>query len=263
MFVRLIAASKWMINAGQTCIVPDYILAHNQVIDLLVLALEDALTGFLKDPPTTYEADPAEDATLSHIINHEQFQRLQKLLQDTGEKDIVYSLGPSNDVNLQILPTIFCNLPAKCRLMQEEIFRPLLLVVAVKDMAKAIEVVNSKPRPLALYVFMKDKEVEQEFAERTSSGSLVINDVGTQFQMDSLPFGGVGESGKGSYHGKFGFDTFTHMKPVLSNYKDNFKTEDPSRYPPYSKKTQSLLRACLRKCNILDVTLLKTSLKKA
>ncbi|MCO5557129.1 hypothetical protein L7F22_010685 [Adiantum nelumboides] len=255
-----LAAAKWTINSGQTCIAPDYVLVDSSVVSSFLIALKTALRSFITPLPqgaTREEPDPKEQ-NFPHMINMEAFIRLQSLLEEVKE-NINFTLGQHDQEKLAIMPTIVVNPPQDSKLMQEEIFGPILPVLEVESMEAAINLVNSKPQPLALYLFTSNEKLAKQVAERTSSGSVVVNDVGVQFNVESLPFGGVGESGIGSYHGKFGFDTFSHKKPLLVTQTG---CDDRIRYPPYTKKSKAVLRALLRKRSILDVLLIKLGLKK-
>ncbi|MCO5592221.1 hypothetical protein L7F22_046219 [Adiantum nelumboides] len=257
---RRLAAFKWTINLGQTCIAPDYVLVHSDVMTLFLEALKEALISFAVCSPQNArdeEHNPTEKNP-PHMINAEAFTRLQALLQEVKE-NINFSLGPADQEKLTIMPTIVLNPPHDSGLMQEEIFGPILPVLEVETMEAAINSVNSRPQPLALYLFTSNEELRKQVVEKTSSGSVVVNDVGVQFNVESLPFGGVGESGIGSYHGKFGFDTFSHKKPLLVTQT---RGDNPVRYPPYTKKKKAILRALLCKQSILNVLLIKFGLKK-
>ncbi|KAI5082574.1 hypothetical protein GOP47_0002317 [Adiantum capillus-veneris] len=261
---RRLAATKWVINSGQTCIAPDYVLVHSDVMSLFLEALKEALISFVTPLPPHESAYADEEPTdpqeqcFPHIINAESFARLQRLLEEVKD-NINFTLGQAAEETLMIMPTIVVNPPPDCGLMQEEIFGPILLVLEVESTESAIDFVNSRPQPLALYLFTSNEELGKEVAQRTSSGSVVVNDVGVQFNVESFPFGGVGESGMGSYHGKFGFHTFSHMKPLLVTKTHG---DDPTRYPPYTKKSKAILRACLRNQSILTVLLIKFGFKK-
>ncbi|MCO5586387.1 hypothetical protein L7F22_040327 [Adiantum nelumboides] len=255
-----LAAAKWSINSGQTCIAPDYVLVDSSVTNSFLIALKTALRSFIAPLPqsaTGEEPDPKEQS-FPHMINMEAFTRLQSLLEEVKE-NIDFTLGQPDQEKLAIMPTIVVNPPQDSKLMQEEIFGPILPVLEVESMEAAINFVSSRPQPLALYLFTSNEKLSKQVAERTSSGSVVVNDVGVQFNVESLPFGGVGESGIGSYHGKFGFDTFSHKKPLLVTQTGS---DDRIRYPPYTKKSKAVLRALLRKRSILDVLLIKFGLKK-
>ncbi|KAH7421719.1 hypothetical protein KP509_13G072800 [Ceratopteris richardii] len=242
---RRLAATKWMINCGQTCIAPDYVLSANI------------------DVETYREID-----FMLRIINKESLARLQTLL-DEVQDSVVFKLGETDTERLMMMPTILLDPPMESKIMQKEIFGPILLVLQVHNMEEAISFVCSRPQPLALYMFTTNKKLAEEVVEKTSSGSVVINDAGTQFGLESIPFGGIGEtlqhiggiptSGMGSYHGRYGFDTFSHQKGVVTTQASG---DDPIHYPPYSAKNKAILRACLRNKSMLDVILIKLGMRK-
>ncbi|KAH7420875.1 hypothetical protein KP509_13G027300 [Ceratopteris richardii] len=192
-----------------------------------------------------------------YIFNQESLDRLQTVLDEVKDS-IVFSLGETHKENLVMVPTILLDPPIESRIMQEELFGPILPVLQVHSMEEALNFVCSRPQPLAVYMFTTNMELANEVVEKTSSGSVVINDMGAQFSLQSIPFGAVGESGMGSYHGRYGFDTFSHLKGVVTIEASR---DDPIRYPPYTAKNKAILRACLRNRSMLDVILIKLGLK--
>ncbi|GBG89204.1 hypothetical protein CBR_g48912 [Chara braunii] len=130
-------------------------------------------------------------------------------------------------------------------MLKEEIFGPILPIQEVKTIAEAIEIINAKPKPLALYYFTRDESAAQRMVDRTSSGSVVINNCLIQFTAQNLPFGGVGESGMGAYHGKFTFDTFSHKKSLL-RYRETIFGDPAFLYPPFTPKKQSIMLAIMQ-----------------
>ncbi|KAH7421714.1 hypothetical protein KP509_13G072600 [Ceratopteris richardii] len=258
---RRLAATKWMINCGQTCIAPDYVLVHSDVTSLFLEGLKQSLLSFmsplLESANTDVETDQETDF-MPRIINKESLARLQTLL-DEVQDSVVFKLGETDTKKLTMMPTILLNPSMESKIMQEEIFGPILPVLQVHNMEEAINFVCSRPQPLALYMFTSNKKLAKEVVEKTSSGSVVINDAGTQFGLESIPFGGIGESGMGSYHGRYGFDTFSHQKGVVTTQASS---DDPIRYPPYSAKNKAILRACLRNKSMLDVILIKLGMRK-
>ncbi|ALS99824.1 aldehyde dehydrogenase family protein [Lacimicrobium alkaliphilum] len=211
--------SKWM-NAGQTCVAPDYILTEKGFSGPLMSALQKQLTAF-------YGTDPATSPDYGRIINQRHFQRLQECLSDQR----VSFGGQTNPAERYMAPTLVLDPPLKSKLMQEEIFGPILPVISLEKIDDAIPFINNRPKPLALYLYTENQAFEQQVLTRTSAGSVCIND-GMMFMANpQLPFGGVGNSGMGRYHGQWGFDTFSHLKAVMkrSNWFDiNW------RYPPFS-----------------------------
>ncbi len=215
---RRIAWGKWF-NAGQTCVAPDYVLVHESVEQALLERLRAALRDFYGD-------DPKRSESYARIVNKRHHARLSRLL-DSGEKVV----GGETDVDSKyIAPTVLRNVDPGSPVMADEIFGPILPVLTVPDIDAAIEFVNERPKPLALYVFTRDKDRAARVLSRTSSGGACVNDAVSHLGPPELPFGGVGPSGMGAYHGKASFDTFTHKKSVL----DKPTYVDPSlRYPPY------------------------------
>jgi aldehyde dehydrogenase (NAD+) len=219
---RRIAWAK-SINAGQTCTAPDYVIVEESARPRLVELL-------LEELPKAAAADT------THIVNVRHLDRLAGLLKDHGGH---LSGGVVDREALTITPALVTDPESASPLMQEEIFGPILPVVSVENLDAAMRYVNARPKPLALYLFTESTSVEDEVLRRTSSGSVVVNHLLYQLLVPELPFGGVGQSGMGNYHGKYGFDTFSHHKAILRK---------PSRpdlsvtYPPYSPLMQKVLR---------------------
>lgn len=210
------------INAGQTCIAPDYLLVHEAIKPGLIQAMQATLTEFFGE-------DPAQSPDLARIVNESQFDRLVSLLE--GESIIVG--GQANRDNRYIAPTILDNATWDSPVMQEEIFGPILPVLTYQEVGEAIAQINSRPKPLALYLFTRDKELQKQVLNSTSSGGVCLNDVFLQVAIWGMPFGGVGDSGIGAYHGKTSFETFSHLKSVL---KKPFWFDLAWRYAPYADK---------------------------
>ncbi len=200
---RRIAFGKFL-NAGQTCIAPDYVLAHESIKTSLLQELKKALRSF-------YGPDPRRSRHYARIINDAHFQRLVSLLEGA---DIVIG-GDSDAGERYIAPTVIDEPGWDAPAMQGEIFGPVLPVVSFRHLDEAIEAVNTRPKPLAMYFFSTDKARQERALLETSAGGVCINTTMLQESTQALPFGGVGESGMGSYHGKATFDTFTHYKPVV------------------------------------------------
>lgn len=219
---RRIAWAK-NVNAGQACIAPDYVLVEESVRPALVEKL-------LAELPKAGAADPAR------ILNEAHFDRLVGLLNGHGGHVMG---GEQRRDRLQITPALVTDPDPDAPLMREEIFGPILPLVSVGSLQEAIDFVNARPRPLALYVFTESDVAAQRVITSTTSGSVGINQLMYQLLVPGLPFGGIGESGSGAYHGQFGFDTFSHLKAVL----DKPTGIDPSiTYPPYGRFATSLLR---------------------
>lgn len=220
---RRIAWGKYL-NAGQTCVAPDYLLVHRSVKDMLLVKIKEYISTF-------YGNNPQQSHDYPRIINERSLDRLTTLLK--GEK--IYFGGQSDRSNLYLSPTIIDQVLPQSPIMQEEIFGPILPVLTYEKEEEAIDYINKHEKPLALYYFGKEKN-GRKFIDQTSSGGACINDVILHLANSRLPFGGVGESGMGSYHGRNGFDTFSHRRSVLisRNWFDI-----PFKYPPY-KRTELL-----------------------
>lgn len=209
-------------NAGQTCVAPDYLLANSKISRRLLDAMIRTIHQFYGD-------DPSESPDFSRIINESHFDRLARLMSDGriligGEKD--------RDKRY-IAPTIITGISWEDPIMQEEIFGPILPVLEFEDLDTVLEKISSRPRPLALYCFSSNKSTCQRVLERVEFGGGCINDCVTHLLNPDLPFGGVGESGMGCYHGKYGFETFSHRKSILDK---GTWLDIALRYPPYAGK---------------------------
>ncbi|MEW6554459.1 MAG: aldehyde dehydrogenase [Actinomycetota bacterium] len=232
-----IAFGKWL-NAGQTCIAPDYVLVHHEMKPRLLEELIKAVRSF-------YGQDPRYSRHYSRIINDRHFERLTQLL---GEGTII-SGGEIDAGGLYIAPTIIDEPGWEAPVMCEEIFGPILPVISYHELDEAIGLVNSRPKPLALYFFSNDKRKQRRVLRDTSAGGVCINTTMLQESTQTLPFGGVGNSGMGAYHGKASFDTFSHCKGVF----DQRLPLDMVLRPPYprSKILDRILQQLLlngRKC---------------
>ena len=215
-------------NAGQMCIAPDYVLVPTELKDTLVEELIKAIQSF-------YGEDAAESAHYGKIVNDKQWQRLVSYL---SEGEIIYG-GKTNREKLFIEPTILTNIHEDAKIMQDEIFGPILPIITYKAKEEALTVIQKNPNPLAFYVFTENKSDEDYWLTNVPSGGACVNNATMHITNHDLPFGGRGYSGTGGYHGKSSFDTFTHKKSVL-------KTPtwiDPSfKYPPYKGKAWLLKR---------------------
>ncbi|XP_030758702.1 aldehyde dehydrogenase, dimeric NADP-preferring-like [Sitophilus oryzae] len=234
--VRRIIWGKFL-NVGQTCVAPDYILCTTDVQNKFIELAKEVITEY-------FGKNPKESPDLGRIISDKHFQRLTALLKDGN-----VAVGGEYDANEKyIAPTILINAKINSAVLNEEIFGPILPIVNIDDTVDAIQYINSREKPLALYIFSDNKNDVELILKNTSSGSVCVNDTIMQLTVDTLPFGGVGNSGMGSYHGKFSFDAFSHKKSVL--YKDlGFIGEKLSeaRYPPYSPGKMAYLRFMLTK----------------
>jgi aldehyde dehydrogenase (NAD+) len=207
-------------NAGQTCVAPDYVLVQDSVHDALVNRMVSTIREFYGD-------EPQRSPDFGRIINERHHARLTRLLDGAN----VVTGGETDAADRYIAPTIVRDVSPSDPMMQEEIFGPILPVIAVPSVEAAITQVNRGPKPLALYVFSRSKTNQHRVISTTSAGGSTINHVWMHVGVPSLPFGGVGESGMGVYHGKYSFDTFSHRRAVLR--KPNL-SEPPIVYPPYA-----------------------------
>lgn len=230
---RRVAWGKWL-NAGQTCVAPDYVLITEDVREQFVDALQQAFAEFAKDRGTKANPD------YSLIVNEQHAARLQGLLADHG--GVVAVGGDVDTAVCYVEPTVVVDPNLDSKLMNEEIFGPILPVVTVESTNAAIEFVNRREKPLALYVFAEDHEASAEILDSTSSGGACVNHVVLHLTPPELPFGGVGQSGTGRYHGKSGFDAFSNLKSVLNKPT----SPDPKfLYPPYTKSKERIIRKLL------------------
>ncbi|XP_010007435.1 PREDICTED: fatty aldehyde dehydrogenase-like [Chaetura pelagica] len=220
---RRITWGKYM-NCGQTCIAPDYILCDPSIQSKVVENIKATLQEF-------YGEDVKSSPDYERIINKRHFKRILGLLE--GQK--VAHGGEVDEASCFIAPTILTNVSPASKVMEEEIFGPVLPIVPVKSVEEAIEFINGREKPLALYVFSNNKQLIRRVISETSSGTMVANDVFVQFLALGLPFGGVGNSGMGAYHGKHSFETFSHRRSCLIK---NLKMEimNQFRYPPLNQR---------------------------
>ncbi len=223
---KRIAWGKFM-NCGQTCVAPDYILVTDKCHDPLVAELKSVIEAF-------YGADPKSSPDYPRIINEAHFNRVASLI----DADKVVHGGETDASIKYIAPTLMTNVTPDDAVMQQEIFGPVLPLIRISDMDEAIQFVNDREKPLALYVFAQDKDVVEKVLSRTTAGGVTVNHTILHLSNNALPFGGVGESGMGGYHGKWGFDTFSHLKPVLN--KPTW-ADPPITYPPFTNWKRKLL----------------------
>ena len=222
---RRIVSGKF-INAGQTCIAPDYLLVHQTVKAELVMHLKDYIRDFYGD-------FPEQSPDYPRIVNEKHFDRLKQFLSSGN----IICGGQTDRHDLYIAPTLLDGLSWEDPVMQEEIFGPLLPVITYDDLTGAVSTIKKLPRPLALYFFSNSREDTQRVLNEVSFGGGCINDTLLHVANPYLPFGGVGSSGIGSYHGKASFETFSHKKSIL---KKPVKIDTPLRYPPFGNKLKFL-----------------------
>ncbi|WP_299404659.1 aldehyde dehydrogenase [Acaryochloris sp. IP29b_bin.148] len=216
------------INAGQTCIAPDYLLIQRSIKAEFLTHLKQALRTFYGDQPET-------SPDYGRIIHQRHFNRLASFL-DNGQTLVGGQTDPDTRF---IAPTLLDQITWDDPIMKDEIFGPILPILTYDSLDDAIAQVNAHPKPLALYFFSKNKQKQQQVLNSTSSGGVCINDTVLQFSQSTLPFGGVGNSGIGRYHGKASFDTFSHSKSVL---KRSFWLDLNWRYAPYTTKGLNLVK---------------------
>jgi len=230
---RRVAWGKFL-NAGQTCVAPDYVLVDDTVHDRFVGELAKAVTSFYGD-------DPQASPDYGRIVNTRHHARLTGLLEGGGYEQAV--LGGEHDAGARYMaPTVLTGVKPDAAVMEEEIFGPILPVLPYSTLSEAIGFVNARPKPLALYLFANDTAIVDQVIDHTSAGGVTVNHTLLHLAVADLPFGGVGASGFGSYHGHAGFERFSHAKPVLHK---RAKPDPTLAYPPYGRLKQKLLRKLL------------------
>ncbi|KAI5098864.1 fatty aldehyde dehydrogenase isoform X2, partial [Silurus meridionalis] len=210
-------------NCGQTCIAPDYILCNTSIQNRLIEEIRQTLQEF-------YGENPESSPDYGRIINQNHFERVLALMEGCS----VAVGGESDKSQCYIAPTVLKDVLPHARIMQEEIFGPVLPIVTVNDVNEAIRFINEREKPLALYVFSSDKKVIKRMLGETSSGGVVVNDVMIHYTVSSLPFGGVGNSGMGMYHGKHTFDQLSHKRACLITSL-GMESLNNARYPPQTE----------------------------
>lgn len=217
---RIIWGKCW--NAGQTCIAPDYILVQEQVMEQLVTHMKGAIKRFFGE-------DPAQSPDYARIINEKHFDHLAAYLQQGR----ILAGGETSRAEKYIAPTLLTEVSLDAPIMQEEIFGPLLPLIPYKTTADALQIIARNPNPLSLYVFTKSRRTEKTFIEKVAFGGGCINNTLVHFTNSELPFGGVGQSGMGRYHGRAGFDELTQVKSVM---KTATWLDVPVKYPPFGNR---------------------------
>jgi acyl-CoA reductase-like NAD-dependent aldehyde dehydrogenase len=215
---RRIAHGRWA-NTGQTCTAPDYVLVFKDVVGQFLEILKETALQF-------YGEDPRKSPDYGRVVSAHHFERLRRLL----ESGTIYHGGQCDAAERYIAPTILVNVPLDSPAMQEEIFGPILPVLEVGTVQEVIEFVSARPSPLGLYIFASDHSVTEQILDSTTSGDASVNDCTVQPLIHELPFGGVGNSGMGKYHGEWGFRAYTNARGVL--YHSTVLDLD-LRYPPY------------------------------
>jgi len=231
---RRIAWGKWT-NCGQTCIAPDYIMCERSVQDQLVKELQTAMTEF-------YSADPKTCKDYGRIINTRHFNRLKKLL--SSGQAVIGGEKTADEADKYIPPTVLTDVDEKSPIMRDEIFGPILPIMTVDSVDAAVKFINKNDKPLALYVFSNNTKVCEQVLQQTSSGGAIANDTLMHAGVPSLPFGGVGPSGTGAYHGKFSFDAWSHQRAVMVKQL-SMEAINGIRYPPYTDRKGSIISALM------------------
>jgi aldehyde dehydrogenase (NAD+) len=229
--VKRIAWGKFY-NAGQICISPDYLLIDRKLKDRFLDLMTKEIRSFYGD-------DPEQSNDFPRVINSSKVQRLASLM-GTGQ---IVTGGTANPETCYVAPTVIKDIKPSDPIMQEEIFGPVLPVIDFENFDEVYEIIEQNPKPLAVYIFTRNRKLAREFLAKTRSGSSAINDTVIQFASPYLPFGGVGCSGMGRYHGKKTFETFSNMRSVMvkSNLVDIFL-----RYPPYNKLKEKIFELLMR-----------------
>ena len=253
-----IAAARIMfgkyLNLGQTCVAPDHVFVHESVAARFLELCKEQMRAM-------YGENPLENEDYGKIISRKHYDRLCDVLDDCRSKlgdEAILAGGVKQDERLRISPTIVMagHLPAsdaeagaerpafeELKIMQDEIFGPLLPVISYSDLYDVVQYVNSRPRPLACYIFTNDPTVRDNLLEALHFGGGCVNDTVIHLATDYMPFGGVGESGMGNYHGKYGFDTFSHLKSITDKKR---WIDLPLRYQPYTKSKLKMIRMFLK-----------------
>lgn len=228
---RRIAFGKLM-NLGQTCVAPDYVLVERDVHDQLIALLKEEIIKMYGDKPL-------QNVAYGKIINHRHYERICGLIDKTK----VVLGGECDEESLRIEPTILDNVAQDDAVMAEEIFGPLLPVITINNLDEAFRFIQQRPHPLAFYIFTENKAEEDRFVNELLFGGGCVNDVVVHLSNPNLPFGGIGPSGMGEYHGKSTYETFSHKKSIV---KSATWIDMPLRYPPYTAQTDKSLRMFMK-----------------
>lgn len=217
-----------LLNSGQTCVAPDYLLVHKDVKKELLRLMKQTILEFYGDRAL-------ENPDYPRIIDKNSFERLINLIEDQN----IYTGGLYNSKTLKIEPTIIDDVDFANKIMQEEIFGPILPVIEYNDIFKIIEKLKFMDKPLSMYIFSEDQEHIDRLTYDLSSGGVCINDTIMHLTNPNLEFGGVGESGMGGYHGKFGFMNFSNRKSIMIRSNN---IDIKIKYPPYSKGQEKIIK---------------------
>lgn len=220
------------LNCGQTCVAPDYVLVHKSVEQEFLSALREEIIA-------QFGEQPLVNPDYGKIVNQKHFERLCALI----DRDKVYFGGQTDETQMKIAPTVLFDVSWDDECMKRELFGPVLPVIAFSDRDEALKQINSRAKSLAMYVFAEDKKVADTFISNCAFGGGCVNDVVIHIATSEMGFVGFGDSGMGSYHGKKGFDCFTHEKSIVDK---STKFDLPIRYQPYSKKKEKLLKLFMK-----------------
>lgn len=223
------------VNSGQTCIAPDYVMCTPEVQEQLIKRLESNLDKF-------YGENKQKSESFGRIVNQRHFDRIAALIAEAH----VAIGGKMDKSDNYIEPTVLRDCRPTYPAMQDEIFGPVLPIMPVRDEDEAISFINQNEKPLAMYIFSKNKKQVDKIIGSTSSGGVTVNDTIMHASLETLPFGGVGHSGMGAYHGKFSFDAFSHKRAIMKR-QQNMELLNDIRYPPYTDKKGSIIAFAMGK----------------
>ncbi len=226
-------------NCGQTCIAPDHIYVHDDVADAFIDKLQQALKRTFGNNPAAWR----QSTDYARIVNHHHHGRVQRLLKDALDRGARLLIGGDSDATQNYLaPSLLTDVPADAQIMEEEIFGPLLPILRFRELDEPIRQINARPKPLALYVFARDRQRIEQVISSTSAGGTVVNHVVLHFLHPHLPFGGVNNSGLGSSHGEFGFRAFSHERSVLIEKHSTTHM----LFPPYTGFVRRMIDIAIR-----------------
>jgi aldehyde dehydrogenase (NAD+) len=237
---RRIAMAKFL-NCGQTCIAPDYVLVHQSIADDFIESLKEQIQKLFADRGKTIIESPY----YARIVSEKHFNRLNSIIQDALTKGAAIEVGgPLDQTQRFIHPMVLSQVSAESRVMQEEIFGPILPILSFQTLDEVVAIINEKPKPLALYYFGTSRSEQSRIKRETSSGAICVNDSAIQFLNHNLPFGGVNNSGIGKSHGYYGFLSFSNEKPIIKQRSG--LTSVQIFYPPYTPLIKKLINGLLK-----------------
>jgi len=224
------------INAGQTCVAPDYVMVHEKVYEPLISALKATIERFYG----ASEGERLNSESFASLVDGRSLNRLDKAIQDTINAGARKILGGEKQAERRRLsPTVLADVPFDSAIMAEEIFGPVLPLMPIRSLEDGIAFIRSRPKPLAMYIFSRSDQNIERLLSATTAGGTTVNNTILHLANSNLPFGGVGESGQGHYHGWYGFETFSHARSV---YRQQLPTGVKLLYPPYGESTRKALR---------------------